>query len=827
MARAFLSHSSADKARYVRTVAEKLRPISAEYDEWTFEEGMQPLEEIVRGLDSSQVFVVFLSNDALNSHWVKRELALAHNALAEHALQRIYPIIIDPTITYNDPRLPQWLKDGYNLKYVSRPVIAARRIKQRLREVAWSQHPGLMARDVIFVGRNELISDIELRVDDPDQPPPLCFIASGFPRIGRRSLLRHALIKCSLAAQSYEFPSIYLGRQDGIDDFIVKLYDLGLSNAAYPTHLMETELSDRIRIAANIVEDIQNAREFVVVQDEGCLIDYTGAPQEWFSRILDYGKDNWRPVFLIASRFRVRAEYCRRIAQVLAIPVPELSVSERNGLFKRLLKSQGIEIPVEDFKFFIGLFQGFPDQLRFTCELLKDLGISETKKRSHEITEYNSDKAATILSKYAESDEILDLLYLLSKFEFISFDFLFSLIEEARYIPLIEQLLAESVCDYVGVEREFLRLNDVIRDYIQRNRLQMPEVFQKKLQDHLDRFLQDADLEGRDVSDLLYSMKEAIKSGQVPMDAYLVPSHFLASMRELYQERGHLDRVIELADRLLAKRHILEPAIEKDVRYYLCLSLARKKDSRLVQEVQHIQGPEHNFLLGFYYRLQGRAKDAIERLSKCLGEAPVANRAKRELVQVYLSIEEYELASDLAKENYESNKKNAYHIQAYFNTLVNAAAGSQDRRMLRQLIEELRNLGTDLGEQMADIAQADFYAKVERDYTAAVDAIDDAIAKHPESHYPLISKAYLAAYNGDLVRIRDSHQKLISLSRERTISEETISRLKAYILAMEGDLQTATASADRSLVRLPQSSRESFKRKLADVHAKAKGNTEP
>ena len=479
-----------------------------------------------------------------------------------------------------------------------------------------------------------------------------------------------------------------------------------------------------------------------------------------------------------------------------------------------------MSISRDDFSFFSGLFQGFPDQLQFTCNLIEDGGVANAKSQSHLITEYNSEKAATILSKYADNEDVLEFLYLLSEFEFISFDFLFSIVNEITYLPLIEQFLSEAVCDYVGIEKEFIRLNDTIRDYVRRNRLEIPTRFQSNLKAHLNDFIESSDVEGRDVSDVLYSMKVGIKEGRVVPDVYLIPSHFLSSMRELYEERGHLDRVIELADRLLEKKHLLERTVEQDVRYYLCLSLARKKDPRLLKEVQQVHGIEHQFLLGFYYRLQGRANDAIRCLEQCLKEPVVSNRAKRELVQVYLSIEDYEAASVLARDNYENNRRNPYHIQAYLNTLVNSNDSDQHKGVVYTLIEELRLLKAEVAMQMADIAQADYYAKCLHDYSAASDAIDDAVKKYPHKHYPLISKAYLAAHNGDSKRLANAYDELEKQSQKITISEETLGRLRAYKVALEGNLYDAEHIANRSLSKIPESARNSFLKKLREVAAR-------
>lgn len=74
MANIFLSHSSKDKERYVRIVAEKLEKEfdehSVHYDKHTFEAGMKSLEEIEKCLDNTDLFVIFLSRASLNSDWV-------------------------------------------------------------------------------------------------------------------------------------------------------------------------------------------------------------------------------------------------------------------------------------------------------------------------------------------------------------------------------------------------------------------------------------------------------------------------------------------------------------------------------------------------------------------------------------------------------------------------------------------------------------------------------------------------------------------------------------------------------------------------------------
>lgn len=224
----FLSHSSKDKAHYVSILAKQLTPF-IEYDEKTFEGGMGNLEEIINALDRSSIFVLLISDHSLNSDWVKKEIFEARERLSNGNLKRFFPIIIDTNINHNDPRIPDWIQDSYNLRPITRPTIAARRIRERLVEASWQSHPMLKKRDQIFVGRNTQIGEMEQRLDDFTKPQPKVIFASGLNEIGRKTTIKYSLRKANFIRDTYEPIRIDLSRDDNIEGFIVKLYDLGIS----------------------------------------------------------------------------------------------------------------------------------------------------------------------------------------------------------------------------------------------------------------------------------------------------------------------------------------------------------------------------------------------------------------------------------------------------------------------------------------------------------------------------------------------------------------------------------------------------------------------
>src|SRR4030042_2308859 len=140
MLKAYLSHSSKQKG-YVEIVAKQLGKSNIVFDKWTFEEGNKTIDEIFQGLSETGVFVLFISNEALESKWVKTEIEKAYELIKTGNIKRFYPIIIDDKIKYDDNRIPQWIQENYNLKYVSKPTKSCERIKQILKTLSWDLYP--------------------------------------------------------------------------------------------------------------------------------------------------------------------------------------------------------------------------------------------------------------------------------------------------------------------------------------------------------------------------------------------------------------------------------------------------------------------------------------------------------------------------------------------------------------------------------------------------------------------------------------------------------------------------------------------------------------
>lgn len=203
LGKVFLSHKSEDKD-FVRYVAEKIGIDRCHYDEYTFEDGMNTLDEIMSALDSTDLFVLFISDKALDSKWVKRERVRAKKLLDQGKIKQIYPIIIDsnPAITYADERIPSWMREQYVIRRITSPKIAVQKIKARLVELTWEIAPNLKNQQTYFFGRNSEIEAFEQRRANLDKPEMVCCVASGFEGIGRKRFMDHCLKKSHILRES-------------------------------------------------------------------------------------------------------------------------------------------------------------------------------------------------------------------------------------------------------------------------------------------------------------------------------------------------------------------------------------------------------------------------------------------------------------------------------------------------------------------------------------------------------------------------------------------------------------------------------------------------
>ncbi|WP_252086252.1 toll/interleukin-1 receptor domain-containing protein [Klebsiella quasipneumoniae] len=806
MIKCFLSHSSSDKESYVRIVAEKIRKENRIIDEEAFEEGMVTAEEIIKYLDKSSLFVFFISNKSLDSEWVKLELDRARELLDENTIKRVYPIIIDPKIEYKDKRIPEWMRDQLNIQLISSPTHAARKINARLIELTWADHPRLKERRDIFVGRNDQIKLIEERLDDLQRQMPTVLIASGLPSIGRRSLMTHSLRKANLVTDSYDFSVVSLTSMDSIEDFIIKCCDLGVVEVNNIREILNADLHRKIEIAKNVALQIVNTKERIIIEDRGVIVQNNGDIADWFLEIIDHIRTKDYLAFLIVSQFRARPSLQRTNPAFFNIHIYELEKPERNGLLKRYSTFQEINLSREDSFFFSQLLTGYPEQVLFTVDLIKEEGLFSAKKSSHSIQQFGSDKAKIVLDAFNDNNNVLDFIYLLSRFEFVSYDVLFDIVDENTYLPILEKLFSHSICEKVGSTSDYIRVNEVIRDYVSRNRFGKVNPFEESIKNHVVKFNLSSLNNGQDVSDYIFSGQEGLMYGNEIPDDLLIPSIFIKAIKKLYDEKRNYIDALSLANRLLEKETSIHHSAIDQVRFIKCQCLARTRNGEFFEEVRKIKEPERTFLYGFYYRLGGKFEDASKCYNALLGKGNRDPRVLGELTLVYMQSDEYDLAYNLAYESYKNRPGNILNANNYFTCLILRDKNEENKKELKEIISNMELDGSPKAKEIRGSAHARFIAYYEDSEEQSFSLIESVINEFPDVYYPVLTKAELATHFMNRQKLREAINLIDSNKIRLSQTYRTIIRYRAMLMAMDGQLAPAKSLIEKELKGLIKSS---------------------
>lgn len=812
--RIFLSHSSEDKERYCNAVAnyliEKLGKDSIVYDAVTFEAGDKSLDEINRTLAISDLYVILLSADAVESRWVKYELREAHKKFNDRALNRIYPLIIDSSLKFSDERIPEWLKD-YNLKYIARPTKAAKLIIERAKDTNWSRHPGFQSKNTIFVGRNELIDDFEIRIDDFDQPPLNTFIVSGLPNIGRKSLTRQCFIKGTIIPQYYEFSTISLSYQESIEDFIIKISDLGFTDGREIDGLPSKSFEQKLECAVNLSKKLSDLSEIVLIKDDGCLVDYRGNVADWFKKIVSTKTLCEKMIFVIITKYKTNYESVRSIPSSTYINVPELSQQERRGLLRRLAEVNRLTLTRDQLETICQHLTGYPAQVHYAIEVIKHSGYAYLARNIKLLSDYNHQEVSLLLKKYKEDSKELQILALIARYDAISVTMLYDILSiTPEYIPYYEALFQESLFELEGVNGEYVRLNEVVRNYVLRSGVKICSLHRKKAQEIFEQMFCDDESTWYNSNDFLLAIRENVSQGKQVASEYIIPSVYLKSMSDLYANMKY-DDVVKLARCAFENSENTDQKILYEIRYLLCTALAKLKHTDFLNEVQKMDYDDKRFLSAFYYRQIGKSDRALEYLNDLLKRRPEMSKAKREKVLVLKNLQQYKEALGLAKENYYLYSDNPYHIQAYFDCLINTYQVKSEDKLLGELLERMSMIKSEKAQSMYSRCRALFSAYVENDYQTALSQIEQSVIDFPvDKKYALTVKFQIAR----LFRDFNEMEKTIHILETEGANNNTIVICRSKLLAMQNKIEEAIDHFTKHISYFTEESRLAFCEKL-------------
>lgn len=738
--RIFLSHSSSQKG-FVEKVANSLGQQKVVLDKLTFREGRKTISEIVEWVDKSGLFVAFLSDDALKSDWVQKELFLAEQKFKENP-KTFFPVIIDEKITHKDKRIPEWIKD-YNLKYISQPTKVVLLIKQRLREIRWDINPKSKEIQNLFIGRNELVNRLENDLMDIDQTPINCIQVSGLEGIGRRSLIHHYFTKSSIYPHSYVPSVITVDRNNSIEDFILRVANLSIFKFDENlTELTCKTLNEKIDIAVRLINKFKESNEILFVIDNRAIVLPTGDIVDWFDNVLRKLSDaNEHDILLVViSLSKILANIKRKHSNLYSINVPELDKSERKNLFKKLVRLENLNLSENDLSYILPQFKGFPEQIFYAIQIIRDGELKALKDNPNILIQYNTEKISSILRKYPEDEIMRQILVVLSMSDMVSYEFIEQIFRDCeKYEEIISTLIRDSIVEHVGVQHEYIHLNSAIIDYVQRLGWKLSDKMRKRILDTSSKIIKLENFGAYDdISEYNLVIKEMLKLDSEKIDIRkILPSHIVNAIRELYNKDKNHVRVCELAKKLLENESYLDPAILRETRYWFCLSLIRmKKIDEFYIEVRKLESrKDQQFLKGFQFRVSGEYIKALGFFVDLIRMDPKFVRARNELVLIYINLDMYTEAMKLAQDSFLQHPENPYYIANYFRCLLKIEGTNAEKKLL-ELLTSLKDSKNDNARQFYISLKSQYLQRIKNDAISAYHLLKEnaVISNNQEIH---------------------------------------------------------------------------------------------
>lgn len=737
MIKAFISHSSEQK-QFVLDLVETLGRDYCIVDCYNFSSAYQTINEIYDKIDKSTVFVLLLSKASLSSKWVKEEIRYVREKLEPGCLERFWPFIIDENLSIEE--CPEWMRKDkcFNLKKYKSYKILAHDIEQKFRRIIWSKNPKRKQLETLMVGRNKDIDNFENIYQSARGMNLRSLVISGRDGVGKDMFISKCLDKIGgYDAESTPF-CINLGNKEGVENFIIQL---NLITRTYDEKQLMAVLggstSEKTSSAANLVNELLNTNSVLSINDDLSCVLPNRKLADWLIDLVE--KSNMaNKLGLFIKSHKILDSFSEIEHPFFGhINLNPLDSKDRLKLFYSLLRIYNLtDISEEDVKWFVGKLLLSPSQLVKAVEALSCKPLALVKKDIDTLISWGDTQINPMVEHFFQDEESKHLLIILSKLDFVSYEILENIFEE-RIIEVMEkmdEMIDFGIVSVFGPQEQFFRLDHYLSDYIKRCHIKLPCDLDNLLNEVLEEKIASSNIT-EDVSVYLYNKKKQILSGKGKPEDFLIPSVVVTSVMEIYNNQDY-KQVIKLCDLVLNDVHNYFPDQEKELRYWLCLALARTTNKqRFFEEVQHFRGTDYYFLRGFYHRNAMEYSQAEKYFNEALEKSPNLQRAKREKVTALLAQKKYEQALGLAKENYENNPENSYQIHGYFRCLVRKTPLiKEDVDMLKHLMAAMRKNLSDKQEELYTAMDIEFRYFVSHDSPSdMLTLIDRALSLFPNS----------------------------------------------------------------------------------------------
>lgn len=739
MVNVFFSHSSIQKQK-VEAVVSKIGRDFSIVDKYAFESGEDLKDEIDSSIDKCKIFCLFVSKEIFSSDWVKYELARVRNLKDQNQI-KFCAFCVDSSVNIVDLKKDlslSWIC-GYLIDYIENPYKIARLLCRKMRELVWEEYQQVGARERLFLGREDDLKCFDQKFYERIGTFHNTYILAGLPNVGRKRFIKQ-VIRTKLTNNlhpSYEPLLISLSENDYLFEFVSQLNEsIQLWKKDELLEKLHSGMTEK-DIALRLIKMMVTDRDVLIIDDNRSVINTNGGICDWFEDlVMDENMPNSLSIF-VATTINSPYPVVKKYPMILFQKISELDKESMSLLFNAYANVKGIQCSKEDADYLIRAFTGFPEQAYSVVDEIVHSGMYRTKLDLNLLMRvYDRDLASIYDRLIEDDDDTKNLLVIMSMFEFVSYDFLCQLIDVDTLNAALDKMEKNSVYDVFGTCNQYLRLNQSLSDFINRNHIKLDWKLDKKLKEETRKIINSTEDDVLDLSEQLFKIKEIIRTSGDDIDSkYLVPSYALKVIVDEYKH-GHNKNVISVADKILnGYKQYKYGSVEYALRYWKCLALCKENDDKLFEEAKLFKSDyTYNFLLGFYYRFSGKfdkAETYFTRALECAQSenAPYKNKAEHELVIARVKNHHYDEALDLARKCYERNSRNTYFIEAYFRCIINSRVGQEEKiRVVDELIDSMKKSyepSKDFYVRMFEI-QKSFYFE-NKDIKIVLEELEDVI----------------------------------------------------------------------------------------------------
>ena len=395
----FISHSSKDKS-LVYQITDILKSQNVWFDAWDMEVGDTLSDKIETGIDEAKNFLIILSNNSVNSSWVKYELNMAIIKFLENEDYRIIVARID---NVDVPlRLKPFLRvDSQNSSDLLGDIIKSVKQKDQANKSVKRQ----------FINRHDEINSLQDLLFEPD----IKFISIvGFYGIGKTSLIREGLKRIYSNATIVE---INLSPAHFGSRLTLEL----CSKAGIPIPADGTSNEELQNLNLLAIETLLSNDNFIIFNKVETILNNDGEFINDYKAIIDYFKDknilSKLPIFFLSTRWPNLRFVDKNTFNILKI----VGLSDKHLSF--ILKTEVERInPIKlldqtKLSRIVGQLHGYPLAARLAAPLIIKYGEDYLIDNLHVINQLKIDIAEDIISKAQLSDTEIQFLEVLAIFE--------------------------------------------------------------------------------------------------------------------------------------------------------------------------------------------------------------------------------------------------------------------------------------------------------------------------------------------------------------------------------------------------------------------------